>query len=137
MMYFDMGKFWRKLKELKLGTATLGEQAGVLGSGGVLKLIALGCIDDEIGEKIVEVLGEDVLEDSLQNEDGEEEDYADLDKEIDSTVENFAIADYSINQIKEKIGNGEIGLGKTLRLEQAQDDPRTTLLKWLEEQLEE
>ena len=137
MYHFDIEKFWRKLKELKLGSGTLAERAGVLPDD-VQRLIFRGYADDEIGEKIVDILGEDVLEDSLQNEDNEEEEgRVDLDEEIDSIAEDFAIADYTINQIKEKIENRELGLGKALRLERAQDDPRVTLLDWLKEQMEE
>ena len=134
MYHFDIEKFWRKLKELKLGSGTLAERAGVLPDD-VQRLVFRSYADDKIGAKIVDVLGEDVLEDSLQNEDDEEEEgYADLDAETDSSL---AIADYSIDQIKEMIGNGEVELADVLELEKARDDPRSTLLKWIEEQLEE
>ena len=134
MHYFDIEKFWRKLKELKLGSGTLAERAGVLPDD-VQKLVTLGCIDDEIGEKIVDILSEDVLEDSLKN-DEEGEILVDPESKVDST-EAFAVVAYTINQIKEKIEKGEIGLEEVLDLEKLQDEPRTTLTTWIEEQLEE
>lgn len=135
MIYFDVEKLRRKYKERGLGSASLATRAGVRNDD-VQDILWRGHADDEIGKKIIDVLGEDVLEDSLKNDDEEEENYADLDTKIDPSTE-IMIADYSIKQVKEKIGNGEIELAEALELEKAQENPRITLLKWIEEQLEE
>ena len=125
-MHFDMEKFWRKLKELGLGTGTLATRAGVL-PGDVQRLIALKETTNEIGAKIVEILTTDVLayveepEEEGRDERDEDEDPIDL--------------SLSITKIKAKIEAGAWSVKEVMEQEQAQETPRTTLLAWLEEEL--
>jgi len=126
MMHFDIEKFWRKLKQLSLGTGTLATRAGVRPDD-VQKLIALGETTEEIGAKIVDVLTTDVLA------------YVEEPEERTEIIDKVPIEpidiSLSISKIKAKIEDGVWSAKKVLEQEQAQEMPRTTLLAWLEEEL--
>lgn len=126
--HFEMEKFWRKLKDLSLGTGALAVRAGVRPDD-VQRLIALEEAPEDIAHKILEVLGREVLAYD-PDEDDEEEQEADA-----SDVEDDAFNTLTINGVKERIANGLLTLNEALEQEEQSDSPRSTLLAWLSDEM--
>ena len=128
--HFDIDKFWRRLKELGLGTGTLAARAGVPPDA-IQRLIALEEAEEDVALKVLEVLGREVL--------AYDPDEVDTTADYETAPAGEPVpcepAQYTIGRVKQLVASGTWGVEETLSAEQSQDSPRSTLIDWLEKEL--
>jgi len=146
--HFDLDKFWRKLKQLNLGTGTLASTAGVRPDD-VQMMIRLELAKGDVALKLLEVLGREVLAyDPDENEEISDQEEVNLSDDSstnsDATVAtndidpsgyavNVDSSEFTINEIKAGVADGTWTLADIAASERAAEAPRSTLLAWLEE----
>jgi len=134
--HFDLEKFWRKLKQLNLGTGTLSTQAGVRPDD-VQMMIRLEMAKGDVALKLLEVLGREVL--AYDPDESEEEDVylsggvPDDAPDFVTTSTDIDSTEYTINEIKAGVADGTWTLADIAASERAAENPRSTLLAWIEE----
>lgn len=121
-MKFNREAILSRMTKSRLGTGTLASAAGMLPDQ--LQLLLLNEeASEEVGSKLVKVLGEIILA---------EENGSDSQKESAS----LPVAGVSIPIVKEKIISGEWDHEIVFQSELSQEEPRTTLLTWIRTEYE-
>lgn len=113
-MKFDRTKISEQMLARGLGTGTLASAAGI-GPDDLQRILVTQEAPKEIGTKLVEFLGKDILTD-------------------ESTTQLLPVTDHSIGAIKSLIEDGSWIPADVYKAESAQSSPRRTLITWLEEE---
>jgi len=118
MVLIDVTKMLEGAKLRKLGTGTLAKTIGVRPDD-IQKVIALGEANGDVATKLVDFFGDVVVVSETE----------DLDEGMDSD----SLFDGTVAQLKARVEDGVISAAELAEYESKRENPRTTLLKWLEE----
>lgn len=106
-MVFNVKAFWERLSAMKMGSGTLADRTGVHPDR-IQGMIHTTECSDEDGEKLLKLLGPDILE-------------------------VLPIGEYSLKQIRARVESGEWDIAEILEKEKAREHPRKGLLEFADE----
>lgn len=118
MVFIDTDALLRAMKIRKLGTGTLPPLVGVR-SDDLLRVIATGEAGKELADGLVDLLGDDIL----------------ARPEVEPDPDPALADPYkgTIAELQERVRSEEIEPGVLIEVERKSENPRSTLIHWLEE----